>query len=328
MTIRVAIIGAGGMGACHARHIHELGGAVVAVVADPAVDAATALAADVGAEPMAEPTDAIARPDVDAIVVASPDRFHAETVLAAIELGKPVLCEKPLTDELAAAKAILEAEIARGERVVQVAFMRVHDPAHTQVVTALDHFGAVHHVRCVHRNTPSSPRSIGRVLVESLIHDIHTIRWLTASEIVAITVDVVERDGALRFVVATARLDSGALATIEFDAAAAGYEVLVEVTAEAGSVVSAPLPGPIVRRDGRRSVDIGDDWFAPFLTAYRLEMQAWLAAVAAGRTTGPSVWDGYAAQVVVEAGLRSAFDGGPVSVHLGAAPTLYAKEDR
>lgn len=70
--------------------------------------------------------------------------------------------------------------------------------------------------------------------------------------------------------------------------------------------------------------EIGDDWFSPFLDTYRVEMRDFLASVEAGVARGPSAWDGYAAQAVVEAAAASAAaDGAAVGVDLPAKPALY-----
>jgi len=57
--------------------------------------------------------------------------------------------------------------------------------------------------------------------------------------------------------------------------------------------------------------------------AYDGELQDWLDAVAAGTTTGPSAWDGYAATVVAETGLSALRTGERVAVSLGSKPALY-----
>ena len=111
---------------------------------------------------------------------------------------------------------------------------------------------------------------------------------------------------------------------LEFDDIATGYEVSVEVTAERGNVVAAEPLRAAVRADGMVAGEIGDDWFSPFLDTYRVEMRDFLASVEAGVAWGPSAWDGYAAQAVVEAAAASAAaDGAAVGVDLPAKPALY-----
>ncbi|NIR41639.1 MAG: Gfo/Idh/MocA family oxidoreductase, partial [Actinobacteria bacterium] len=68
---------------------------------------------------------------------ACPDGFHAGYLRAALQRGLPTLCEKPLTVELDDARAVVDAEVALGRRLVQVGFMRVYDERHVQVAEAL-----------------------------------------------------------------------------------------------------------------------------------------------------------------------------------------------
>jgi myo-inositol 2-dehydrogenase/D-chiro-inositol 1-dehydrogenase len=321
---RVAVIGVGGMGACHTRNIAELDHVGVAWVVDPLEEAGRALAAEVGASWSANGHEALG--DCDAVVIACPDRFHADYVLAAIDRRLPVLCEKPLTVELDDAQRIVEREVELGQRFVQLGFMRVYDERHLQVRDALSALGEVIHIRCVHRNTNREARPVEQILVESVIHDIHTVRWLSEGEIVEVSTATVQRDRGVRFLVLTCRLAGGGVATIEFDDEAAGYEVSVEVSAAHGNVVAAEPHRPIVRSSGAISSPIGEDWFAPFLGTYRVEMRAWLDSIAAGHVTGPSAWDGYAAQAVVAAAASSHRSGKAEPVELMSQPPLYRME--
>ncbi|WP_154447748.1 Gfo/Idh/MocA family protein [Halovulum marinum] len=65
---------------------------------------------------------------VDAVLVANPDVFHAETAIAALEAGKHVFLEKPMCMTLAEADALAAAE-RRSGRLVQVGYMRRYAPA-------------------------------------------------------------------------------------------------------------------------------------------------------------------------------------------------------
>ena len=322
MTVRVGVIGVGGMGACHARHIVDLGGAELAWVADPDEPTGTALAAELDCEWIAEGADRVH--ECDALVIACPDRFHHRYVMAGLERDLPILAEKPLTVELADARAIIDAEVALGRRRIQLGFMRVYDERHIQVAAALDRIGQPRHIRAVHRNTNDGSRSVPEMLVESIIHDIHTVRWLSGHEVVSVATAVVPGGVANRMVIVTCRLADEAVAVLEFDDNATGYEVSVEVTAERGNVVAAEPLRAAVRADGVVAGAIGDDWFTPFLDTYRIEMRDFLASVEAGTARGPSAWDGYAAQAVVDAAAASARAGGAaVPVALPDKPALY-----
>ena len=98
---------------------------------------------------------------------------------------------------------------------------------------------------------------------------------------------------------------------------------------ERGNVVAAEPLRAAVRADGVVVGEIGDDWFTPFLDTYRVEMRDFLASVEAREARGPSAWDGYAAQAVVEAAAASAgADGAPMAVELPATPALYTPDNQ
>lgn len=327
--VRVGVIGVGGMGACHARNIADLGGAELAWIADPDEEAGRALADELATRWAPEGLDLL--DECDAVVIACPDRFHASYTMAALDRRLPILCEKPLTVELDDAVQILDREVSDGRRRVQVGFMREYDQRHIQVAEAARQLGEVRHVRCVHRNTNHSTdhltkgvvRPVGQILVESVVHDVHSVRWLSGTEITEVTTSAVERDDGPRFVVLTCRLSNGGIAIVEFDDGAAGYEVSVEVSAERGNVVAAEPHRALVRSEGAISAEIGDDWFSPFLETYRVEMRDWLDSLVAGEARGPSTWDAFAAQAVVEAAIRSHRSGRAESVELGERPAIY-----
>src|SRR3954452_17235847 len=88
----------------------------------------------------------IACGEVDAVLIANPDEFHAATALAAIAAGKDVMVEKPMClgvrecDEIAAAAR-------RAGAIVQVGYMRRHAPALAEARRALEELGEIRFAR-------------------------------------------------------------------------------------------------------------------------------------------------------------------------------------
>jgi myo-inositol 2-dehydrogenase/D-chiro-inositol 1-dehydrogenase len=74
---------------------------------------------------------------------------------------------------------------------------------------------------------------------------------------------------------------------------------------------------------GRWGGTIAQDFTDRFADAYDRELQAWVDATRRDEVTGPSVWDGYAAAAVCEAGVRALEEGGRVEVELVERPALY-----
>jgi predicted dehydrogenase len=95
MTSKVGIIGAGGMAEYHIAGFKQ-GGAEVVAIADASLEAAKKGAETYGIPKVSESVDALlSDPDVDAISVIVPNKFHAPLAIKALKAGKHVFCEKP-----------------------------------------------------------------------------------------------------------------------------------------------------------------------------------------------------------------------------------------
>ncbi|MEP7202205.1 MAG: Gfo/Idh/MocA family oxidoreductase [Ilumatobacteraceae bacterium] len=321
--MRLAIVGAGGMGSFHARSLVTMPGAEIVAVADVREAAARTLADAVGGTPTTDALAVAAMADLDGLVIASPEDTHEALVMAAFEHGTPVLCEKPLAVGAAACKRIVDAEISFGRRLLQLGLMRVYDPAHVQLAAEVAELGTLHHVRCVHRNVHEVRRTAQLILNQSLVHDIHSLRWLTGRQIVRVTTLVTPNPVQVDHLLVTAEFEHGGHATIEFSEHSFAYEVTVEVEGDLGGAIMSPVMRTIVQRDGGSGVHIGTDWFGRFAEAYKIEDSVWLQSIAAGVAQGPSVWDGFVAERVVEAAIESVRDRLPVDVTTIDTPGLY-----
>jgi predicted dehydrogenase len=136
--LRVGLIGAGLVGqAEHAFYLweeRERFDFVALADASPAVRAA--LAERYGVERVCPDAAGLLSARLDAVVIAAPDPFHPEFAIAALEAGLHVLCEKPLALTVGACDRIAAAR-DRAARIVQVAYMKRHDPAYRHALTLL-----------------------------------------------------------------------------------------------------------------------------------------------------------------------------------------------
>jgi myo-inositol 2-dehydrogenase / D-chiro-inositol 1-dehydrogenase len=80
-----------------------------------------------------------------------------------------------------------------------------------------------------------------------------------------------------------------------------------------------------VKSGGARSSRVPADWRERFAAAFDAELQDWLNAVAAGTSTGPGSWDGYAAAAVTDSCLEALRSGQRTPVTLRERPEFYAK---
>ncbi len=107
--VKFGILGCGFIGRVHINQILEQDDAEVVAVYDPFVKLAETEAERTGAKVIATPEELVAMAEVDAVIVASPNKTHADLSILALNAGKHVICEKPLSLSGAKAKEIVEA---------------------------------------------------------------------------------------------------------------------------------------------------------------------------------------------------------------------------
>ena len=334
MTVRIGIIGPGAMGQAHLARITDvLSGATVVAVADLDTARAWAVAAPIGAAVHPDSAALIGAEEVDAVMVTSFGPAHEEAVIQAIEAGKPVFCEKPLAPTAAACLRIMAAEQQAGRRLVQVGFMRRYDPSYQQLKAVLDsgEIGETLMVHCAHRNPTVPARYTADMAInDTAIHEIDAMRWLLGEELVSARVDRPKKTSK-RFphlqdpVVLILESESGVRIDDEiFVNSQYGYDIRCEAVAEAGTV-SLGDQHTIERRDrGGHHNRLAADHNDRFDGAFNAELQAWIRSVQTGAASGPSSWDGYAAAVVCDSGVRALTeDAGVVAVEMLPRPALY-----
>ena len=191
--LRVAVLGVGMMGADHvARITSKIAGARVSVVNDYVTEKAEQLAASIpGCRAISDPLDAIADPEVDAVVLATPGPTHEKQLLACLEHGKPVMCEKPLTTDVATSLEVVKREAELGKRLIQVGFMRRFDHEYEQLKSLIDagELGRPLVMHCAHRNPEVPPNFDSSMIVkDSLVHEVDVTRFLFDEEITSVQI--------------------------------------------------------------------------------------------------------------------------------------------
>jgi len=322
MTLRIGVIGTGMIGTAHIRRITQvLSGAEITAVTDADPDVAKRVAQDL---PNAEVFDSgqtlIGSSRVDAVLVTSWGPTHEEFVLASIAAGKPVFCEKPLATNAEACRRIIAAEVAAGRRLVQVGFMRRYDAAYRSLKAEIGSgaIGAPLIYYSAHRN-PDVPATYtsDMAIVDTAVHDFDIARWLLGEELVAIRVLPAKQNSLGRGLqdplLMTVESASGVLVNVETSVNIRyGYDIRGEAVGETGTAALA------------RPDRVPADWRERFAAAFDTELQEWIDTIASrSEPTGPTSWDGYAATVVCDAGVRSLDTRDRVPVVLGDKPTLY-----
>jgi myo-inositol 2-dehydrogenase/D-chiro-inositol 1-dehydrogenase len=317
MTLRVGVIGTGAMGSAHVRTLRTIGDAAVVAVSDVQLDRARE-AAD-GARVVEAAEDLITASDVDAVVIAAPDEAHESLVLACLDAGKPVLCEKPLAATVEGCRRIVEREVALGRRLVQVGYMRRFDPAYAELKRTLrdGRVGAPLMLHCAHRNAVAMPWFTPEMpILNSAVHEFDVIRWLLSDDIARVSVFTPRSSSLAAAGLSDPRLlvvetTGGVLADIEiFVNAQYGYDVRCELVGETDTAQLTPMP-------------VVQDFRDRFADAYRRQLRAWVTAAGTGGACGAGAWDGYAAGVTAETCLQAAEERRTVAVTMPVRPALY-----
>ena len=326
--LRIGVIGTGNIGTSHARSLaREIAGAEVAWLYDADLARASALADELGANVAPSVEQLIA--SSDAVVIASPDGLHAEQALLCLDAQRPTLCEKPLAPTVAAATSVVDAEVDLGRRLLSLGFMRRFDPGYVALKDSLASIGRPLIVHNVHRNQ-SAPYGLATAMTMTnmAIHEFDINRWLLDDDYA--TVQVVAGApgprtpaGELDPVLVLLTTRAGTIVEIEaFVNAAYGYEVRCEVVGSDGCVEMGD--GAYLTRRAERYVghDLPELGLGRFEDAYRRQLQAWVDATHAGRTSGATAWDGLLATITANAAV-AAITEGPQVIDLPERPALY-----
>ncbi|ALN74787.1 Gfo/Idh/MocA family protein [Aureimonas sp. AU20] len=335
MSLKIGVIGTGAIGQEHIARLNgKLAGSSVVAVNDINSENAQAVAARLcpSAKVHATGQDLVNSPDVDAVLVTSWGPSHEEFVLAAIEAGKPVFCEKPLATTAEACLRIVEAEIASGRHLVQVGFMRRYDAGYRllkEVVTS-GQIGDPLMLHCAHRNPSVPAHYVGDMgITDTFIHEIDVLRWLVDDDYVSAQVIQGKRsrhalNGLDDPYIVVLKTKCGVVIDTEiFVNCQFGYDIQCQIVGEDGTA-NLPEPATVpMRKNQMAGQSIMMDWKLRFIDSYDVELQEWVQATLQGEVTGPTAWDGYFAAVTSDACVEAKRTGQIVAINTDAKPDFY-----
>jgi predicted dehydrogenase len=190
--LRIGMIGVNGRGGLW-RHWHDpKGRSVVVGGADIVPEYLEAFRSENGGNPFIteDYRELVARPDIDAIAVTSPDYCHEEHALAALKAGKHVFCEKPMTITIEGCDRVLEAWHTSGTRLMigfNMRYMNIF-----RVMKEIIESGAIGEIKAVwvrhfvgfgsdfyYHDWHATQQNATSLLLQKGSHDIDMIHWLT-----------------------------------------------------------------------------------------------------------------------------------------------------
>ncbi|MCH8560298.1 Gfo/Idh/MocA family oxidoreductase [Nesterenkonia sp. DZ6] len=331
--LNIGLIGAGRIGSSHAQLIaRAVPNARLAAVADPVEGAAARLAEELKVD--AAYTDIaqlLADPEIDAVVITAPARFHAGLVEESAAAGKAIFCEKPAgmtLDEIDRVRRAVETHGA----LFRIGFNRRFADGFPQARAMIDagHIGTPQLLRSTTRDPGlANPAAVApwTIFLETLIHDFDTLNFLNpgarAVQVHAVADALVAPDfkdaGLLDTAVVTIRYNNGAIATAEASFSAAyGYDTRAEAFGSAGMVTAGDLAASSLRYYGPAglAVDTVRADTQSMRGSYTAELQAFTDTALGQPTDGPGVEAAGEALRIALGCIESCGTGAPVTLDI------------
>ncbi len=330
--LKVGLLGLGRMGKVYARDlVRGIVGAELVAVAD--VDAALAKRC---AEEFsvvkwfADPFALIADKSVEAVLIVTPTNTHAELVIAAAQVGKPIFCEKPLSLSLAEALAMKEA-VAKSGVFFQMGFMRRFDKGYVAAKQKLEagEIGNPILFRATSRDpfAPSleyaNPKNSGGLILDMGIHDFDLARWLIG-EIAsvnalgnALAYPELQSVGDIDSAIISLKFHTGQIGSVDLTRSGVyGYDIATEIvgthgTLRIGYLRETPL---LVMKQNHIAHDVVPYFMERFAQAYPAQLQDFVDNVLNEREPPITIHDGIAALRVALAATEARHSGLGVEV--------------
>ncbi len=326
--VRMGVIGVGRIGRMHAGLLlREVPGTTVVAVADAVPHVAASVAADLGVQALGI-DELLANSDVEAVAICTSTDTHVDLVVKAASAGKAIMCEKPVSLNLAEVDRALAAVDAAGVPFM-VGFNRRFDPGHASVAQAVKNgtIGDLHLLRVTSRDpAPPPPEYVavsGGIFLDMMIHDFDMVRFVTGSDVVevfargAVRVDPrIGEAGDVDTAVVVLTHENGTITTIDNSREAVyGYDQRIEAFGSGGMAAS---DNPARHNGWVRTAEatVGEPlpWFFldRYLPSYRLEWAAFADYVRGGGDSPVGTRDGREPVRMGLAATRSLKEGRPV----------------
>jgi myo-inositol 2-dehydrogenase/D-chiro-inositol 1-dehydrogenase len=321
----------------HARNISALneqlnpeGVNVRLKLTDVAEEHARSVARDFGAEYLPS-VEALIAAGIDGLVVATGTATHPDLIMAGVDAGIPVFCEKPVAVNVAESLPVLDYIREEGG-TVQIGHQRRFDYGYLEAKRAYDagELGWIHSLRAVTCDMAPPPVSFlatsGGLFRDCSVHDFDILRWLTGREIVEVYAKgsnngdpAIGEVGDVDTALAVVTFDDGTVGTVSASRYnGAGHDVRLELQGSEGSVVVG-MDDQMALRSGERGITFPagtpHKTFAErFDQAYRSEMAAFVEVILGERKNPCPPEDAVAASRVADAAQESLETGVPVKV--------------
>jgi predicted dehydrogenase len=329
----IGVLGVGEMGRRHAENLRRLvPEARLIAVADVAAQRARQVAEELEIEHSYPSLEEMAlRKDIDAILIATPDKFHAAAIRIAAAAGKNILCEKPIATTLEDAHGALR-EVSHARVRLQIGFMRRYDPAYVAAAKRIEagEIGTPVIFKSVGRDKEEPPLAAyqsnvnGMLFYNNTIHDFDLARWLMkdeVSEVQAYTTTAIRPEvatfGDVVASVVNLKYVHGAIGNIEsYVQAVYAYDVRTEIVGSKGSIFVGSLqktPATFLNTHGSNEL-LADHFLSRFADAYLAEVQDFVHTILTDREPRVTGDDGLRALEIAVAAENSHLESRPYRI--------------
>ena len=327
---KFALFGAGLIGKIHGSNIARHPRAKLQYVYDINTEAAEQLASRLGAKVASSPEEIWVADDIDAVLIASSTNTHADLLSGAIQVQKPVYCEKPIDLNISRVKAVVQ-EAYQANVPILIGFSRRFDPNHLGVREAIENgkIGKLEMMHLTSRGPQPPPISYVKVsggqFRDQTIHFFDLACWLADEAPVevyaagAVLVDpAIGEAGDVDTSMLILKMPGGALCHIDNSRRCAyGYDEYIEVFGSEGMVQSNRKPvREVTLYTGTKVVSAGlhPAWFERLEPSFALALDAFICTLEGKETSYPSLMDGLRAQMIAEAAVESLHTNQPIKI--------------
>jgi len=215
--MKVAIVGAGFMGGVHAGCYQQIDDVDLAAVVDVRPEQREKLAGEHGATPFSTLAQVLADETIDIVDCCLPTYLHRDCVVAALDAGKHVLCEKPFATSLQECDDMIAASKRAGRKFMIAQVIRFW-PEYAATKAYVD-TGALGEILAIVAHRLASPpgwsqenwllqpaKSLGAV-VDMQVHDLDFVRYLLGDPVSVTSTALLSETGALDHVFTNLKYD-------------------------------------------------------------------------------------------------------------------------
>jgi predicted dehydrogenase len=329
----MGVVGVGTMGKQHAQNIRSLiPEAKLVAVADADLKRAEQAAKELEVQHFYGSVEALVEnPEIQAVVVVTPAKFHGAAMSVCAHAGKDIFCEKPFTVTLEEADQILDLTAKAGVRV-QLGHVRRYDPPNVRAKQRIEagEIGDPVLFKSLARDPSPPPVSYmasgvnGMFFQDSTVHEFDLGRWLMNDEISEIhayggvlVFPEIAQFNDIDTAILNLKFSRGTLGAVEnYMQSGYGYDIRTEIVGSKGTIITGYLQhtAEMVLTANGAKTDVVDHFLSRFRDGYLLEMRDFVQTMLTDKEPKTDALDGRQAVAAAAAAEQSYRQGRPMTV--------------